>query len=44
MKCEVEGCEEQAKYRDPNGNILCRDCVWDEVEREEYEWDDVEAL
>ena len=43
-KCEVEGCHDDMEFRDPWGNLLCKDCVQREVDDEEYTWEEVERI
>jgi len=44
MKCECEGCEQDAEFFAPPDNRLCSDCVQRDVETGEYSWDECEAI
>jgi hypothetical protein len=44
MKCEADGCMQEAEFYDPMDNKLCSDCIQQDVETGEYSWDDCEVL
>ena len=44
MKCETDGCQQEAEFYDPMDNRLCSDCIQRNVETGEYSWDDCVAI
>jgi len=42
--CEGVGCIQIAEFIDPFDNKLCSDCINQDVETAEYNWDECEAI
>ena len=42
--CEINGCDEAARYIDPWDNRLCESCMQKDAEENNLEWDDYEYI